>query len=96
MRIQCPYCGDRVHSEFTYLGDAGPTRPSSGMTAQASDPTLFVDYVYIRANPPGLHREYWQHVGGCRAWVVVERDVTTHAIARVTPARAEQAGSALQ
>ena len=96
MRIQCPHCGDRVHSEFAYRGDAGPMRPTPGNAAQAPDPILFVDYVYLRANPPGLHREYWQHVGGCRAWVVVERDVTTHAIARVTPARADRAGRAPQ
>jgi heterotetrameric sarcosine oxidase delta subunit len=80
MRIRCPFCGDRSHAEFAYRGDAGPVRPS------APDPMLFHDYVYLRDNPAGLHREHWQHVGGCRAWLVVTRDVTTHAIQAVAVA----------
>ena len=37
--------------------------------------------------PPAPHRELWQHVAGCRAWLVVTRDVRTHAILKVEPAR---------
>ena len=98
MRIQCPFCGDRVHSEFSYLGDAGPTRPKAGEKGVAPDPALFVDYVYFRTNPSGMHREYWQHVGGCRAWLIVERNVTTHEIAGVVPARdwPERIGSGIR
>ncbi len=87
MRISCPYCGDRTHAEFNYLGDAGQTRPTPAGDRVEHDSTLFADYVYLRTNPAGRHREYWQHTGGCRAWLVVERDVTTHAIGRVVPAR---------
>ena len=28
IRIQCPYCGERDHSEFTYGGDASIQYPS--------------------------------------------------------------------
>lgn len=85
MRIPCPFCGERTHAEFTYLGDAGHTRPTP--TAGPPDPTLFVDYVYMRANPAGWHKEWWQHTGGCRAWLVVERNVTTHEMRGTVPVR---------
>ncbi len=83
MRIPCPFCGERGNAEFSYLGDAAPVRPDpkAGMAA-------FYDYVYTRDNPPGMIREWWHHVGGCRAWLVVERNVTTHEIAGVTAASA--------
>ena len=41
------------------------------------------DAVYLRNNPRGPHEELWQHVQGCRAWVVVTRDTLTHAISAV-------------
>lgn len=88
MRIRCPFCGDRAHAEFAYLGDAGPSRPKiEGRVSARPDPTLFLDYVYARTNPPGMLSEYWQHVGGCRAWLVVDRNVTTHEIFKVAVAR---------
>jgi sarcosine oxidase subunit delta len=30
--------------------------------------------------------ETWQHLHGCRMWIVVQRDVRTHAIHSVRPA----------
>ena len=91
MRIRCPFCGDRAHAEFTYQGDAGPVRPRSDVHA-SPDPAPFVDFAYVRTNPSGAHREYWQHVAGCRAWLVVDRDVTTHAILGVVTARERNRG----
>ena len=41
----------------------------------------------MRENPRCLHREFWQHVGGCRRWLVLERDTVTHDIASVCVAR---------
>ena len=96
MRISCPYCGERGHEEFSYLGDATVTRPDTD--APAADPDAdeaFFDYVYIRANPAGLHRELWYHQAGCRSWLVVTRDTRTHAIVGVAMAR-ERAGEAAQ
>lgn len=92
MRITCPHCGERSHAEFTYLGDAAPRRPEAARApapeAWFSSPVAeaFVDYVYFRTNPPGVLAEWWQHTGGCRAWIRVERNVTTHAVGTVTAA----------
>jgi methylglutamate dehydrogenase subunit B len=77
MRIPCPFCGERDAQEFAYLGDATVERPDG----DAPDALrAFHDYVYLRANPAGLLREYWQHVTGCRSWLVVTRDTRSHAV----------------
>jgi sarcosine oxidase subunit delta len=83
MILTCPFCGERPSEEFSVLGDAAPVRPAS----PDADPEAWHDYVYLRANPCGLHREYWHHVGGCRQWLVVTRDTATHEISAVEPAR---------
>ncbi|HSI41952.1 MAG TPA: sarcosine oxidase subunit delta [Xanthobacteraceae bacterium] len=80
MRIPCPYCGARDAHEFAYLGDAGATRPDP---AQPNAEEAFHDYVYLRANPAGLHSELWYHAAGCRRWLEVSRDTRTHAIEAV-------------
>ncbi len=87
MRITCPYCGTRGLEEFTYRGDATVTRPSS-IDARATE--AWVDYVYLRDNPAGLHKEFWQHSAGCRAWLEVARDTTTHEIVAVELAAKER------
>ena len=76
MRIPCPCCGLRPYSEFSYLGDASVARPR----LQAEPDAAACAAVYLRPNPQGAHREYWQHVYGCRQWLLVERDTLTHTI----------------
>ena len=77
MRISCPFCGDRDLSEFAYLGDATLTRPDpSAPNAERA----FYEYVYLRDNPAGPHREFWHHVSGCRSWLIVTRDTRSHEI----------------
>jgi len=78
MRITCPHCGSRGINEFTCLGNAPPPRP-----ADAAPEAAWVDFVYVRDNPAGPVRELWQHVQGCRSWLVVSRDTTTHAVLAV-------------
>ncbi len=78
MRIVCPHCGERPVDEFVPYGAAGLKRPDA--SASMSD---WVDYVYVRDNKAGTHRELFYHVGGCRTWLVVTRDTRTHAIAEV-------------
>ena len=46
----------------------------------STDQAAWNSYVYDRPNPRGRHRELWQHLGGCRAYLVVERDTATHEI----------------
>ena len=53
MRIKCPYCGERALEEFTYRGDATVKRPES-LEPSATD--AWVDYVYLRDNPPASTR----------------------------------------
>lgn len=77
MRIPCPYCGPRGVDEFSYLGDATLQRPDPASETALAD---FVDYVHLRDNLAGLHRELWQHASGCQSWLVVSRDTCTHKI----------------
>ena len=81
MRISCPYCGPRGNEEFAYLGDAAVRRPDP---ASADAARAFHDYVYLRDNPSGNHRELWYHGGGCHSWLVVMRNTRTHEISDVT------------
>jgi sarcosine oxidase subunit delta len=81
MRIPCPHCGERSVDEFATIGTAEPVRPEG-----SADMADWVDYVYIRNNPAGPHREWFHHVGGCRAWLEVTRDTRTHAILGVRTA----------
>jgi sarcosine oxidase subunit delta len=81
MRIACPHCGERGNEEFFFLGAAGMTRPTPDAT-----PEVWHDYVYQRDNPAGAYSELWQHLNGCRRWLVVTRDTRTHAIASVVDA----------
>lgn len=83
LRINCPFCGTRDHPEFHYGGDATLTRPNQDNT----DVATWVDYVFMRDNPKGPHREYWQHLQGCRAWMIISRDTLTHEITEVTLAQ---------
>jgi heterotetrameric sarcosine oxidase delta subunit len=74
MRIPCPYCGPRGNEEFVFLGGVGPHRPDN------DDADAWHDYVYLRDNVAGVHREYWQHAHGCRAWLIVTRDTRSHVV----------------
>ena len=79
MRINCPLCGERDSREFHYRGSAKLLQRPAPDAGQAA----FFDYVYIRDNPAGPHRELWFHEMGCRAWLLAERDTTTHEFGRV-------------
>ncbi|OLP62365.1 sarcosine oxidase subunit delta [Xaviernesmea oryzae] len=79
--ISCPHCGPRPKEEFSVTGDATRLRPAS----DASDEAWHA-YVYLRANPKGVHLEHWQHVGGCRRFLVVERNTATHDVLSVADA----------
>jgi methylglutamate dehydrogenase subunit B len=89
MRIFCPNCGERGVHEFSYRGDAQPIRPTAPAAApiDAALMASFIDYVYFRDNSPGLHTELWYHSGGCRVFLKVSRNVTTHEISQVEAVR---------
>ncbi len=75
IRILCPFCGERDHSEFTYGGDGGVTYPA--LDAPAED---WLKAVFERENIRGRQFETWHHVSGCRMWLLVERDTMSHEI----------------
>jgi sarcosine oxidase subunit delta len=77
MRIPCPNCGERDHSEFVYRGDATLRRPDPD---SADAQRAFFEFVHLRANPAGWHFEHWYHELGCRSWIVVERNTVSHEI----------------
>ena len=83
MRVNCPHCGERDRREFTILGDASVVRQTGG---ENSSSAMF-DYIYLRTNNAGVHREYWYHGAGCHAWLIVERNTVTHEILSVQGAR---------
>lgn len=65
MQIDCPFCGPRRIEEYQFRR----TVPEPGVSAFAA--------VYERVNHADHSVEYWQHTGGCRIWLVVERDPST-------------------
>lgn len=76
--INCPWCGERAESEFSYGGEAGIVRPAK--PDELSD-AEWADYVFNRKNPKGAHTELWNHAQGCRRWFAAERDTVTYVIA---------------
>ncbi len=96
MLIDHPLLGPRDAAEFFCLGDASLIdRPDA---AAANAPSAFHDYLYLRDNPAGVHRELWFHEQGDRSWLVVTRDTISHEILAVELARdvalARRAGDA--
>jgi len=83
LRIPCPHCGERDYTEFRYGGDARKRRPAHG----SGDVGTWHDHVFLFDNPKGAHREYWQHVQGCRQWLLVERNTASNEIAQARLAR---------
>ena len=75
--IACPYCGERAETEFTYGGEAGIARPKN---PDALSDEQWADYLFMRKNPRGMHRELWNHALGCRRWFEVERDTVSYLV----------------
>ncbi len=78
--IPCPWCGARDESEFTCGGEAHIQRPAD---PDALDDARWADYLFMRANPKGSHRERWCHSHSCGRWFNVERNTVTHEIVSV-------------
>jgi heterotetrameric sarcosine oxidase delta subunit len=58
----CPFCGVRDLSEFEFRAILPPTGSDA------------IQQVYDRSESHDRSVEHWQHVGGCRAWLRVERN----------------------
>ena len=80
LQIECPWCGARDESEFSYGGEAHIARP---LDPDALSDAEWADYLFMRTNTKGLFREMWNHASGCRRWFNVERDTVTYEIKSV-------------
>ncbi len=78
MLLSCPWCGPRDENEFACGGTTHIVRP----TPQATD-AQWGRYLFLRANPKGVHRERWRHVYGCGQWFNVVRDTVSHRVLAV-------------
>ena len=73
--INCPWCGERAETEFSYGGEAGIARP---LDTAALDDRQWGDYLFMRRNPKGWHQEQWFHAAGCRRWFNAERNTLSY------------------
>ncbi len=73
--IECPWCGARDQSEFTYGGEAHIVRPPTPKDLTDEE---WADYLFYRKNPKGDHLEQWCHTSGCRRWFNAQRDTLTY------------------
>jgi sarcosine oxidase subunit delta len=85
MIINHPLLGPRDAQEFVYLGDVSLIDRPDWQAEGAVD--SFYEYLYLRDNPAGAHRELWFHEQGDRSWLVVTRDTVSHEITQVELAR---------
>ena len=80
LQIECPWCGRRDESEFSYAGEAHIVRPEDPFSLSDGQ---WAEYLFIRKNTMGLHQEQWCHSSGCRRYFNVQRDTVTYAISCV-------------
>ena len=78
--IDCPWCGPRDETEFSYGGEAHIARPETPEKLSDED---WGDYVFMRSNVKGVLLERWCHSHGCRRWFNVARDTVTYRILAV-------------
>ena len=73
--IECPYCKEaRSELEFHYEGEAHIARP---LDPDALTDEQWAEFLYVRTNTRGRHRERWRHVHGCGRFFNAVRDTVT-------------------
>jgi sarcosine oxidase, subunit delta len=76
--IHCPYCRmDRSELEFRYGGEAHIARPADPSAVSNAE---WADFLYMRANPKGVHVERWRHIHGCGRFFNSVRDTVSDRI----------------
>lgn len=80
LQINCPWCGQRDESEFSCGGEAHIARPKD---PDVLSDAQWADYLFMRTNPRGAHREQWHHTHGCRRWFNAVRDTVSYRISAV-------------
>ena len=87
--IDCPYCGPRDETEFSYGGQAHVAYPED---PYALNDREWAEYLFYRENPQGIFAERWNHSIGCRKWFNALRDTVSYeflAVYRIGEARPE-------
>jgi sarcosine oxidase, subunit delta len=73
--IHCPYCkAPRPEIEFSHAGEAHIERPAD--PAGLSD-AEWENFLFLRANPAGIHFERWYHIHGCGRYFNAVRDTVS-------------------
>jgi sarcosine oxidase subunit delta len=82
--IACPACGvTAAETEFAAGGEAHLKRVGPDGSDDA-----FLDYLFHRKNPKGVHFERWRHQYGCGKWFHMARNTATLEVYGVYPADA--------
>ena len=71
--MACPFCGLRPLEEFLFRKTVPNFVVGSGAYEQ----------VYLRVDSAERSVEEWQHVAGCRAWLIVDRNPSTGVVRSV-------------
>ena len=71
-RLCCPFCGPRELREFEFHKTLPAATADSAFTR-----------TYERVASLELSIEHWQHLAGCRAWLLVHRNPSTGAVLEV-------------
>jgi sarcosine oxidase delta subunit len=90
--IRCPHCGPRAGAEFTFERPEESIVPLDATPEAAAERLFTRDNPRGRSAAAGVasrgtidssgrSAELWRHAYGCCAWLRVERDTATHAIA---------------
>ena len=73
LRLKCPYC--QLEADETELSPGGEAHIKR-MGPDSTDEE-FVDYLFSRNNPKGVHFERWRHAHGCGKWFLAARCTKT-------------------
>ena len=83
--MACPFCGLRPLEEFLFrktVPNVG-TGSGVGVGADADAGASAYAQVYLRVDSAERSVEEWQHVAGCRAWLVIDRNPSTGVVRSV-------------
>lgn len=80
--IDCPCCGLRSETEFRCGGQAHVARPEKPVDVGDQD---WSEYLFVRANPRGVHAERWIHQHGCGRWFNALRDTVSDRFVETYP-----------
>lgn len=71
-QLACPFCGIRPLHEFHFR------KTVSNVDGSA------IDQLYLRTETPQMTREHWQHLEGCRGWLLITRNLLTGVVLQTT------------